>query len=184
MTPSKKKFLRNKIKERKQEYSFSELTGLSNELFDRLEQEPFFRNASTIFIYHSLSDEVQTHSFIKKWKDKKKFLLPVVKGDYLELRYYTDNHLLCEGRFGIKEPTGETCIDYSVIDLAIIPGVSFDLSGNRLGRGKGFYDRLLLKVDCMKVGICFAFQLVNQLPCDDHDIRMDIVITENGIIRQ
>ena len=67
----------------------------------------------------------------------------MVKGDDLELRLYTGDDRLTEGAFHIDEPTGTAFTDYAAIDLAVIPGVAFDRRGNRLGRGKGYYDRLL-----------------------------------------
>ena len=74
-----------------------------------------------------------------------------------------------------------SCRQVASIDLAIIPGVSFDRKGNRLGRGKGYYDRLLNKLNVYKIGICFQFQLTEPgLPTEDSDIPMDEVWTENG----
>ena len=88
-------------------------------------------------LYYSLKDEVQTHDFVERWSKTKNIVLPVVVGDYLELRNYTGKQDLQTGSYNIEEPIGEIFNDYKSIDLAIIPGVSFDKEGNRLGRGKG-----------------------------------------------
>ena len=75
------------------------------------------------------------------------------------------------------EPTGEVFDNYTDIDLAVIPGVAFDKDGNRMGRGKGYYDRLLPKLgNTYKIGICLPFQLVEKIPTDEHDVRMDEVL--------
>lgn len=80
--------------------------------------------------------------------------------------------------YGIEEPVGEAFTDYTSIDLIIVPGVAFDCKGNRLGRGKGFYDRLLPQISsAYKVGICFPYQLVKEVPAEVFDIRMDEIIT-------
>ena len=101
--------------------------------------------------------------------------------DELELRKYTGKENLTKGNFHIEEPTGEPISEWDTIDLAFIPGVSFDRQGNRLGRGKGYYDRLLHKASLYKIGICFHFQLrETPLPADALDIPMDEVWTENG----
>lgn len=129
-------------------------------------------------LYHSLKDEVDTHAFIRKWSRKKRILLPVVVGDDLELRIYTGPEDMTIGAYGIKEPIGELFTDYAAIDFIAVPGVAFDRSGNRLGRGKGYYDRLLPRIpSAYKAGICFPFQLVEEVPAEAFDIRMDEVIT-------
>lgn len=144
----------------------------------RLEAHPAFRQAQTVLLYHSLKDEVQTHAFIEKWSRQKRIILPVVAGHVLELRIYTGPGDLSIGSYGIAEPTGELFTDYVSIDLAVIPGVAFDLAGHRLGRGKGYYDKLLpLLPSALKIGLCFPFQLVEKVPAEPFDICMNIIIT-------
>lgn len=144
----------------------------------RLEAHPAFRRAQTVLLYHSLQDEVQTHAFIEKWSRRKNIILPVVAGDVLELRAYTGPDDLSIGSYGIAEPTGELFTDYASIDLAVIPGVAFDSKKHRLGRGKGYYDKLLpLLPSALKAGLCFPFQLVEEVPAEPFDICMDIIIT-------
>lgn len=142
-----------------------------------LEAHPAFRTAQTVLLYYSLKDEVDTHEFIRKWSREKRILLPVVTGDDLELRVYTRPEDLATGAYGIEEPTGERFTDYAAIGFAAIPGVAFDSSGNRLGRGKGYYDRLLPRLTAFKAGICFPFQLVEEVPAEPFDICMDTIIT-------
>lgn len=149
----------------------------SAEILAALEAHPAFRAAHIVLLYYSLKDEVHTHDFVKKWSHVKQILLPVVVGDELELRTYTGPQDLATGAYGIAEPTGELFTDYAAIDLAVIPGVAFDAAGNRLGRGKGYYDRLLPRLAAFKAGICFPFQLVDEVPAEPFDIRMDAVIT-------
>lgn len=143
-----------------------------------LEAHPAFRAANTVLLYHSLEDEVDTHAFIRKWSCEKRILLPVVAGNDLELRIYTGPEDMKIGTYGIEEPIGETFTDYASIDFIAVPGVAFDLKGNRLGRGKGYYDRLLPHIpSACKAGICFPFQLVEEVPAESFDCGMDIIIT-------
>ena len=138
-----------------------------------------------MLLYHSLPDEVDTHAFIRRWSAQKRILLPVVKGYDLELRLYIGDDRLTEGAFHIDEPTGTAFTDYAAIDLAVIPGVAFDRRGNRLGRGKGYYDRLLPRIPtAYKLGLCFPFQVLNQIPAEAHDIPMDEVLTAGPSINE
>ena len=85
-----------------------------------------------------------------------------------------------KGKFGIEEPTGEPYDTPEQIELTIVPGVSFDRNGNRLGRGKGYYDRLLPQLRSYNIGICFGFQLSEEIPSEPLDRVMDEVWTEEG----
>lgn len=168
--------MRKQIAAIKKLQSDSTLKELSNNTLASLEQLPAFKEASVLLLYYSLPDEVYTHHFIEKWKDKKTILLPVVIDDELELRHYTGINDLQIGAYGINEPIGESFTDYNFIDLVIIPGVAFTKEGDRLGRGKGYYDRLLPRLSSPKVGICFPFQIVPDIPTEPFDIKMDIVM--------
>lgn len=168
---------------RKKEYSKIILSELSGQIMAKLEQTELFINASCVALYHAIPGEVQTAGFIEKWYKKKKILLPVIEGNDLKLLPYTGTDDLKAGAFGILEPTSvNETTDEKKIDLIIIPGVAFDRQRNRLGRGKGYYDRLLSTLTVPKIGICFGFQLENKIPTEPFDKRMDYIITENEII--
>lgn len=156
---------------------------LSEKILEQLEETELFQHASCIALYHAIPGEVQTATFIEKWYLKKKLLLPLIKGDDLLLIPYTGKESLQSGIFGILEPryTGIT-IPEQEIDLIIVPGVAFDRQLNRLGRGKGYYDRLLSSIQAPKVGICFNFQLIEEVPTEPFDKQMDILITEKEIL--
>lgn len=171
-----KKELRKYIAELKTLHTTS-TTLLSDEILSRVEKHPVFQKAQTVLLYYSLPDEVHTHDFIQKWYNRKRILLPVVVKDTLELYTYTGPDKMTIGAYGIKEPTEGKFNNLKDIDLAIIPGVAFDRRGNRLGRGKGYYDRLLpFLVGTYKLGICFPYQLLESVPTEDFDIRMNEVI--------
>lgn len=174
--------LRNLIAQRKKTYTQYQLSLWSSNLLKQLEDHPVFKQAQTILMYYSLPDEVQTHEFVERWSECKRIILPVVKGDSLELRLYKGKNCLKKGSYGIKEPNGAPFFSYNTIDLAIIPGISFDTNRNRLGRGKGYYDRLLPQLPAYKIGICFQFQITESLPTESFDIVMDEVWTEHGCI--
>lgn len=139
-----------------------------------------FRRASTVLLYWSMEDEVQTHDFVNRWYKEKRVLLPCVDGDDLRLRQYTGPECLKAGeQFGIGEPTGPEYTNLDSVELIIVPGVAFDRTGNRMGRGRGFYDRLLKSTpNAYKVGVAFDFQVVDSVPVEEFDVKMDKVIVE------
>ena len=138
-----------------------------------------FCQARTLMLYSALPDEVPTQSLIDQLTaEGKTVVLPRVTSDTdMELRLYTGHSDLQQGAFGIMEPVGELFTDYAQIDVAIVPGMAFDPAGHRLGRGKGYYDRFLARVPLLyKIGLCYTWQLVEHVPCDEHDIVMDKII--------
>jgi len=159
------------------------LHNLSERLFDRLEETDFFRKASSIAIYHALPGEVQTSGFIDKWHPYKQLLLPLVVENDLRLLPYKGKEHLQSGPYGILEPLNtDDEAHEKEIDLIIVPGIAFDRSFNRLGRGKGYYDRLLSGLTVPKIGVCFNFQLFDTIPTEPFDKKMDMIVTENEII--
>lgn len=175
-----KKQLRKQIRQEKSQFTKAQLKESSSALLELLEKHPHFKDATTILCYHSLDDEVQTHDFVEKWHTKKRILLPVVKDDILVLRHYTGLTCLQSGSFHIEEPGGEDFTQYDEIDLCIVPGIAFDRHGNRLGRGKGYYDKLLPLLHTYNIGICFRFQALKEIPTEPFDRKMDEVWTEEG----
>lgn len=175
-----KKEIRKQIKEIKSRYALDEKKKMSRSIWDQLEKDPSFEQAEVVLLYWSMDDEVYTHDFVCKWADKKVILLPCVKGDILELRMFKGVDSLAPGEsFGILEPQGELYTDYSSINLIVVPGVAFDAQGNRLGRGRGYYDRILKETHvAKKIGVCFNFQFLKRVPVDELDVRMDKVIHE------
>ena len=175
-----KKQLRKEIREAKKCQLAEKLVTYSSTLFEHIEKHPRFIASKTILCYHSLGDEVQTHGFVEKWHTLKKILLPVVQGDILVLRHYTGKDCLKEGAFKIEEPEGENYTRFHEIEFSLIPGMSFDRHGNRLGRGKGYYDKLLPLLHSYNIGICYQFQARENIPTEPFDQPMDEVWTEEG----
>lgn len=173
--------IRKQIKQLKRNLSDIEKSNAAHLAFSKLEALPQFKQAKNILCYHSLPDEISTLSFIEKWHKEKSFYLPRVNGDILEILQYSPS-TLTEGAFNIKEPTGNTIANIFDMDIAIVPAVAYDKMGNRLGRGKGYYDKLLHNFNKTKIGIIYNCQLIPSLPSEKYDIPVDIVISEKQII--
>lgn len=171
--------IRNKVKAHK-----SLLTALENaqaavRVFARLEQSAAFALAEKVLLYHSLPDELSTREFLDRWADRKRFYLPRVNGIDLEILPY-DRSRLDMGAFHIEEPQGDDVADIADIELVVVPAVAYDRRGNRVGRGKGYYDRLLAHTRAVKIGVGYDFQLLDEeIPAEPHDVPVDMVITES-----
>lgn len=147
-------------------------------IFSAVERLPKFRAARTVAVFAALPDEPATDEVLARWASTRRVVLPRVEGD--AMRFYACRpDALVFGAFGILEPQGERPCPAGEIDLVVCPGVAFTADGRRLGRGRGYYDRYLgdPAFRGFRVGVCYAHQLVDDLPVEPHDVRMDRVIT-------
>ncbi len=173
--------IRRRVKARKTLLDDTDKLTAAARVFDMLERTAAFMMADRILMYHSLPDELSTRSLISKWASRKHFYLPRVNGVNLDILPY-DEQRLALGSFHIEEPTGNDTASMDDIELVVVPAVAYDRRGNRVGRGKGYYDRLLAETRATKVGVGYDFQLMDdgEIPAEPHDVRVDIVITESG----
>ena len=140
-----------------------------------------YKDASSVLFYVSKAEEVDTHDVIKEaLASGKKVYLPKIKGDFLMICPLLNYEDLQPGEFGILEPCEPASpTQPKDIDLIVIPGVAFDKKGNRLGFGKGHYDRLLKETRGFKVGLAFDEQLLDELPVEEHDVPLDLLLTDS-----
>lgn len=175
-----KQELRKQVRAAKREVPLEDKIRRSMPIMQQVGELALFRSAQTVLLYWSMDDEVYTHDFVNLWYKEKCLLLPCVDGDDLLLRRYTGPDSLQPGpQFGIPEPTGPVFDELDKIDMIIVPGVAFDKHNNRMGRGRGFYDRLLKTTpNAVKVGVAFSFQLFDTIPTEPFDVPMDLVVVE------
>lgn len=163
----------------KRQHSQQELAMLSLDVLRQL--QPLIAGAKTIMLYYSLPDEVDTHELTGQLVAQgKTVLLPRVTADgTIEVCQYAGADDLRPGPFGIMEPVGPLFTRLSDIDAVVVPGMAFDSTGRRLGRGRGYYDRFFSAAPPLyKIGLCFPFQLVDCVPAEPHDVVMDAVIAQ------
>ena len=150
----------------------------------RLQSLDCWKTARTILSYHPLTSETDLLPLLQK-EITKEWVFPRVDGESLTLHRWTQEAIWRTGPFGILEPDPEQwpVVSHETIDLALIPALAFDRNGNRLGRGKGFYDRLLASSGfrALKIGIVTERFLLPEIPTETHDISMDLVVTESRI---
>ena len=172
-----KEELRREMKTARTEYSGRELS--SKKISERILKSDFYKRADFICMYMPSFGEADiSEIFSDCLKSGKKVCVPVVVSDS-ELALSLADGRFKKGRYGISEPENPQYVSFSSPNLILVPGLAFDRSGNRLGFGKGYYDRFLAHADGLKVGVCYGFQLIKKLPAGEHDISVDAVITED-----
>jgi 5,10-methenyltetrahydrofolate synthetase len=175
-----KEKLRLEMKKKRQSLGIGEK---SQEITRRLVALPEFRSAKRVMFYWALPYEVQTKDLIAEASALgKKVLLPVMRNGEMSVRYFTGFDKLKPGAKGILEPTSNDAVKER-IDLIIVPGLAFDNKGTRVGSGYGCYDSFLKLTVGKKLGLCFEAQLVDRLPCEGKDIPMNIIVTDERVLR-
>jgi 5-formyltetrahydrofolate cyclo-ligase len=156
-----------------------------------LSRHPFFHKSTHIACYMAYQDEFQTRDVIQTiWQHQKKCYLPVLtENKTLKFYKYLPEQALLPNQFGILEPDQTTAvIQAERIELVIMPLLAFDLEGNRLGTGGGYYDRTFAFLHShplqmpILLGIAYAFQQAERLPSDAWDIKLAGIVTEKEII--
>ena len=139
-----------------------------------------YQSAKVVGAYFAFGSEVATELIIEHAKMLgKKIALPRVEEDKITFYELSSTKSLIRGRFGIMEPPPYG--QMGEIDLLVVPGIAFDKKGNRLGYGKGFYDRLLSGTRTFSIGLAYSFQVLENLPHDRYDKRLDAIASEDGI---
>jgi 5-formyltetrahydrofolate cyclo-ligase len=146
--------------------------------FQRLE---IYHHAKTIGAYVPMPDEIDVTPIMIK--PERTFYIPAFDEALGGYRLARMGETFRRGRFGILEPVDPVFAEQDELDLIIVPGIAFDRAGRRVGRGGGFYDRLLPLYKAPRIGLCFDFQIVETVPAEEHDISMDLVITDTQIFK-
>jgi len=192
--PEEKKRLRKKIKDIYKTFSKSEITEKSKKILDNLKSLETWNNTNTLFAFLPLSDEVDTSCIIKEALTQgKKVAVPRINNNDIIFHYITSisKEEFIKHDYGMYEPLHKSeSVNISDLDsskiLILTPGMAFDKQCNRLGRGKSFYDRYLSEYgkNCIKAGIAFSFQIIENLPIEKHDVQLDFVITDKEIFKR
>ncbi|MGN0789011.1 MAG: 5-formyltetrahydrofolate cyclo-ligase [Christensenellales bacterium] len=138
----------------------------------------------SVCIYNALDSEVATEALIEYFMRNAKVYLPVVRGEDMLLVQVDENTEYEIGDFGISEPKGRALSARQVeIDLCVTPMLAGDRKLNRLGKGKGYYDRFFDECDCVKVGLCFDCQMVEEIDAEPWDKKMHYIVTDKEIVK-
>jgi len=181
-----KRALRAEIKRKLMQLSDSDITRASDSAMQLLGNWNVFRGANTILFYYPIQCEINIWPLAKvAMKNGKVILLPKFNDSLKTYEPVIVRHELdlSPRKFQIPEPDSDEKIHQTnKLDLLLVPGVAFALDGSRLGRGKGYYDRLLAVTQGIKCGVCWDFQVLDNIPAEMHDKKVDFILTPTRII--
>lgn len=190
MIHKKKKELRKKVQELRDAMDLEQRKALSARVADNLWSVPEFASAETILFFISFRSEVDTVPMIRRALGEGRVVcVPCTNASNKEMAACRIMDLEADletGNYDILEPRKECLrpVPAEDIDVVLMPGVAFDLTGGRLGYGGGYYDRFLEKCDprCALIAVAFEIQIIDRVPCADHDAHIHKVVTEARVI--
>lgn len=155
---------------------------------DRISAMPEWDRAKTILGFVPGNHEPDINKLLREAiSTGKRICLPQfnpIQTTYSAVLVSNPNTDLISGKYGVLEPkAGSEVIPFSEIDCVLVPGLAFDSTGGRLGRGGGWFDRMLAEIRGLRIGVAFSVQLVGNVPVESHDIRMDCLVTAEELIR-
>lgn len=175
--------LRQEVRERCKALTPALRSQKSKIIWEKLKERPEFKSAQKILVYLSKEGEVETHEEIQKLFEKKDVFAPKIQERVMSIHPIRSWDNLEPGTFKILEPKNCKSIASKELDLVLVPGIAFDKNGHRIGHGKGHYDRLLKHTSATKIGLAFHEQILdNEVPFEDHDIPMNLIITDKEIL--
>lgn len=173
-----KKLLRAQIREQKRAMTPGQIEAASQKLKELFCATDYYQNARTLYGYLSYNQEVLTLPILEQaLRDGKQVAVPKVYGDTMKFIILHDLSRIAPGSYGIPEPVEDGPVAQDETALVLMPGLAFDRHGNRMGYGGGFYDKFLAaEPEHPTVALCYAFQMVEQIPTDSYDIPVDCVL--------
>lgn len=172
-----KKAIRNRMRQERSALESETVYNASKKIIEKI--KPYLKGRSKIGIYFPVQNEVNVAWLLDL---RKHFFLPKCYGEgNMDFYFFEDYDKLKVGIHDILEPTGNVKIAPDELELMIIPLVAFDENCNRIGQGGGYYDRYLVKTDCLKIGVAYDFQKVDKIKTQAYDVALDIVISERNV---
>lgn len=183
---NEKKELRSQLLDKLLSLTKEELKRRSQNVTKRLSELPIYRKAKLVMVYYPIKGEVDILEMVRKDLGVKRFCFPLMDLEKKDLEVFEINNLeedFAPGPFGVMQPDAEKTkkVPLHEIDMIVVPALAFDRKRNRLGRGAGFYDRFLKKINpsCKKIGIAFESQILDDLPIHPSmDEKVDLVVSE------
>lgn len=171
-----KKEIRQEMIGKRNALKLQEYQNRSQQVCEKIIKNRLYQEAEVVYAYMDIKQEVSLKKLISDAVNNQKIIgLPRVEGKEIVFYQVTSLSDLEEGSFHVLEPK-TTCIPAPEPNLILVPGVAFTIEGKRLGYGGGFYDRFLSKHSCATIGVGYEFQVLEELPVEEHDMKLDEII--------
>ena len=172
------------VKKRREDASKIQAAEMSARICERIVAMAEYLRAKRILCYAALPDEVQTGGLLREiLRSGRQLYLPRTRGSDLEIARVTAGMKMERGAYGVLEPVTDELAQIGEMDLVLAPGVAFDREGNRLGYGKGYYDRYLTKVHAFCAGVCYTECVIESVPVGRCDVPMAALVSPQGVTR-
>ena len=178
--------IRKEILKKRNNLSTKEVEKKSDLIIQNLEK--FIKNAENIMIFMDMKNEVRITKLMKLYPEKSFFIPKITdsKNREMKINKYKENELVLH-KFGYYESSSSDFYNENILDIVIVPAVVFDFEKNRIGFGGGYYDTFLKKVrennkKVLFVGVCYDFQIVDEVPTESHDMILNFIVSENKVI--
>ncbi|MBR3502718.1 MAG: 5-formyltetrahydrofolate cyclo-ligase [Clostridia bacterium] len=175
--------IRSEVRKKRQAVSGIHVAEMSLRICEKIVALPEYLKAKRVLCYAALPEEVQTRGIL--WaiqRSRRELYLPVWQRDgSMKAVRVTEDTEFKPDQFGIDTPVSDETLPPEQLDLALVPGVAFDRAGNRLGFGKGYFDRFLARCRCPAIGLAYELQLVDAIEAQPQDVPMQKIITERAV---
>ncbi len=177
--------LREKLLEERKKQEKKDIVKKGNTIKDKLFALEEYKKAKTVMFFVSFGKEVYTHNIVHEaLNDKTKRVVVPKVIDFEIVPCHIENCFgMQRSSYGIQEPIEVKKVSMREIDMILVPGIGFDKKGNRIGFGKGYYDNFLKNISALKIGLCMDFEIIDDIPADEWDVPVNIIISEKRIIR-
>ena len=182
----KKDKIRKEILEKRNILSDKDINKKSDLIIKNLAS--YIENVQNIMIFMDMKTEVKITKLLELYPKKNFFISKITnsKNREMKINKYNKNELILH-KFGYYESSSNDFYDEEILDIVIVPALAFDSKKNRIGFGGGYYDTFLEKVrqknnKALFIGVCYDFQIIDNIPTEKHDVTLDFVVSENKII--
>jgi len=178
-----KKEIRQQVLKMRRDMTEEQVMELSELICNKIRETAAYKEAEKICLYMPIDNEVDVTMLAHQaWTEGKSLWLPKTNGTVMDFFKFDQDTSFVTGAYGMLEPVSEEVLEMDGRTLVLMPGVAFSYEGGRIGYGGGYYDKYLHgHTECKTIAVCYGFQILDELPLEEHDVKPDMIICENAL---